>query len=199
MMHLIPALEFKVARGNWPVLFATDSEGAGEKSFGGFGIVGQTISQDEWAACAQAGSQPSFTVSRLDGSTKHLRDPLKELKARIPVPRIPMSVIHGSRKWFALSAGRWKYREHITLTEGRATNILLQRLALIPQSHGLRHLGLGDNLGWCAASAKGRSPAYGLNQLLRRRAALTIATDIQLLHPWVDTQRMPADSLSRTV
>ena len=194
---LLPALSFTISRSAWPLIFASDSEGASSTGFGGFGIVAQVVSAAEWSQTLRVGIQPNFTVCRLDGSTHHLRNQLKELKARIPVPRIPSQILEPSRHWVPIASGRWKYREHITLTEGRATNILLQRLALVPSAHGKRHIGLCDNMGWSAATAKGRSPAFALNQLLRRRTSLIIATDMQVLHPWVDTHRMPADSLSR--
>ena len=197
--NLLPALHYTVSRSGGPLLFATDSEGAGEQSFGGFGVVCSEVSPAEWTQVLKAGAQPSFTVSKLDGSVAHLKDPLKELRARIPVPRIPEEVVAADRKWFPVASGRWIYREHIMLTEGRATNILLQKLAAQTDFHGQRVISLNDNLGWCAATQKGRSPAYSLNQQLRRRAALAIASDIQLLHPWVDTARMPADWLSRQV
>ena len=155
------------------------------------------MSEEEWSKTFQSGSQPAYTVSKLNGNTHHLRDPLKELKARIPVPSIPDELVGADREWVPLSAGRWKFREHITLTEGRATNILLQRLALITDAQDRRHISLMDNLGWSAVSAKGRSAAFALNQLLRRRMSLLVATGIQFLHPWVDTVRMPADYLSR--
>ena len=199
MKDVVPAMTFQISRPNWLMVFASDSEGVSSSSLGGFGVAVQAVTAEEWSVTLRSGVQPAFTVSRLDGSIAHMRDPLKELKARIPIPRIPGAVLEEDRLWVPIAQGRWKFNEHITLTEGRATNILLQRLALIPDAHGKTHISLCDNLGWCAASAKGRPPAYGLNQLLRRRAAILVASDMQVLHPWVDTHRMPANSLSREV
>ena len=56
---------------------------------------------------------------------------------------------------------------------------------------------LEDNEGLSAAMAKGRSAAAGLNLLLRRRAALCLASGIMFVLPWVDTKHQAADWLSR--
>jgi hypothetical protein len=197
MKNMVPALTFKISRPNWPIVFAGDAEGANTTDNGGFGIVVRSVDQEIWEETFRAGSRTGFTVSRLDGSTLHLRDPLKELRARIPVSKVPSSLLRPEANWVKVAAGRWKYREHITLGEGRTTLILLERLASAPAAHGNRFLDLCDNLPWCAATAKGRSPTFALNRLLQKRSSLLIASDIQLLHPWVDTHRMPADEISR--
>jgi len=87
--------------------------------------------------------------------------------------------------------------EHVTLGEGRASLALLERLAAHPDAHGFLTICLEDNEAWSGAVAKGRSPAFAVNQLLRRRTALCLATGIEFIQPWIDTARQPADSLSR--
>ena len=197
MSALTPALRHRASRPNWEVIFAADAEGANAEDNGGFGVVMTPIEQTLWEKTLAAGCRPGFTVAKLDGSTAHLRDARKELEARIPVSRVPHEVLSTKRFWAPIAQGRWRHREHITLGEGRATLVLLQRLAAMPEAHGHRHLDLCDNLPWSAATAKGRSPAYALNRLLQKRAALQISSDLQLIHPWVDTHRMPADDISR--
>jgi len=46
---------------------------------------------------------------------------------------------------------------------------------------------------------KGRSTAPAVNYLCRRKAANTLAGFFQLLLPWVESAKMPADSLSREI
>ena len=100
-------------------------------------------------------------------------------------------------QWVPIKWGRWRYEDHITLGEGRASLHLLAALALLPNAHDFRVLSLEDNAPWGHAAAKGRSPAIGLNYLLRRKCALSIASQIILILPWVQSCDMPADELSR--
>ena len=58
-------------------------------------------------------------------------------------------------------------------------------------------LSLEDNMAFAGAVAKGRSTAGPVNYLLRRRCALSSASEIRMHFPWVETERMPADGLSR--
>ena len=58
-------------------------------------------------------------------------------------------------------------------------------------------LSLEDNAPVSGAWAKGRSSSVGLNFLLRRRTALALAADLHQYLPWVQTEHMPADWLSR--
>ena len=160
-------------------------------------MVGTTIEEDIMKKVLAAGTRPSITVAKMDGSISHLLGSAKEMAARIPISRVPIEVLDASREWLEVAAGRWHFNDHITLGEGRGSMVLLQRLANAPRAHGQRFSSLGDNMAWCGMVAKGRSPAFRLNRLLRKRGALTMAADIQLLHPWIDTHRMPADQLSR--
>ncbi len=197
MAALVPALVHHLALPTEPLLFASDAEGPNQDDFGGYGIVATDIDTPLLRHCFEVGWRTGSTIAKLDGSIKQVQNPLKEMAARIPVSKIPKSLVEPSKRWGALWRGRWKTSRHITLGEGEATNILLQHLIDRPQAHGHRFLSLCDNMPWCAACTKGRSPTFRLNLLLRRRAAMLIAANIQLQHPWMDTARMPADSLSR--
>ena len=44
---------------------------------------------------------------------------------------------------------------------------------------------------------KGRSLAHELNHLLRQKTAAALASRIEILIPWVETIRQPADKISR--
>lgn len=198
MAALVPSLELALTLPVWPCVFATDAEGANNLDKGGYGIVGTLPETSVTRACFEAGCQPAATLTRLDGALHQLKNPLKELLARIPSSRLPSVLFNDDTQWGDLWSGRWNIVEHITLGEGRTTNILLQHLADHPGTHGHRFLSMCDNLGWCAASTKGRSSAFRVNAILRRRAALLIAIGSQMPLPWIDTSRMPADFLSRS-
>ena len=74
---------------------------------------------------------------------------------------------------------------------------MLDLMVRAPRCHRHRLLSLQDNRPVAGSFAKGRSPAFGLNRLCRQRAALTLASEVQLLLPWIESHRMPADWLSR--
>ena len=65
--------------------------------------------------------------------------------------------------------------------------------------HSHRVISLEDNMPISCASAKGRSSSYPLNAIMRQKSAYTLACNIRLILPWVDTKSMPADDLSRLV
>jgi len=44
---------------------------------------------------------------------------------------------------------------------------------------------------------KGRSPKWGLNVILRRRAGFELAGDFELMSAWVQSKREPMDEFSR--
>ena len=99
--------------------------------------------------------------------------------------------------WKPICSGRWRQADHITLGEARAALVLLRLLSALPAAQGCRFLSLEDNMAVAGAWRKGRSSSFGLNRLLKRRAAMTLATGIVRMLPWIDTLRMPADWLSR--
>ncbi len=115
--------------------------------------------------------------------------------ANIPFTRVPAELL--SCDWVPLLAGRWEWAEHITLGEGRAVIKLLSMLAQDPRAHRHRVLSLQDNRPVAGSFAKGRASSEALNRLCRKRAAISIAAEIYMLLPWVQSGVMPADWLSR--
>jgi len=184
-----------LARPASPWIFATDAEGPSDDA-GGFGIVLAPIpvdlSEEVLCTCPRAGR----TVANLDGSFAGMRRHQRELDARIATSRIPPRVFDLS--WMDFMGRRWRKVEHIIILEARATNILLEILARLPSAHRHCFASLQDNEAWSSASAKERSPNPVLNFILRKRAALLLMTEIDMDLPWTDTQRQPADRLSRT-
>ena len=75
--------------------------------------------------------------------------------------------------------------------------VLLEALAARGGAHRHRTQSMEDNMPVAYSFEKGRSPAWALDFLLRRRCAFSAAAEIMLTLPWVETSRMPADGLSR--
>ena len=197
MASLTPALIFTLYRKTPEIVFATDAEGCNSDDFGGFGVVGKFVDSDIIKAIVFAGDRPGMTVAKMDGSINHMFRVDKEVSARIPITRLPRTLLDPNKYWKVISRGRWENNDHITLGDGRGANVLVQRLGAIPNAHGGRFVSLNDILPWTGCTAKGRSPAFRISSLLRKRAAIVIAADLQVLHPWVDTLHMPADEASR--
>ena len=198
MQQLIPAMCCDLSKPSAPLVFSSDAEGVNDLDCGGFGIVGTKVDPGLADAVIAAGTRPGHTVSRLDGRVGHLNRADKEIAGRIPVSKVPREFLERPPdQWRELAAGRWQRPGHITLGEGRAALKLLKALASLPGAHGNVVANLEDNEGLSAAMAKGRSPAAGLNSLLRQRAALCVAADITFYLPLVDTKHQAADEASR--
>lgn len=196
MRNLLPMMFADVGAKLCPYLFATDAQGSGEGDDGGWGLVGSKPAPEDLLELFRRGCRPGFTVLSLDGSMQRLKRPDKALQARVPFTKVPLSMVSSPDCWVELAHGRWKFSDHITLGEARASLKILNLLAL----SGLRRhrvLSLMDNLAWAGAAAKGRSPAPSMNYLLRRRCALCISAQLSLYLPWTDTTHQPGDSLSR--
>ena len=85
------------------------------------------------------------------------------------------------------------------LCEGRANVRLLEILSGCRRCHRHKALSLQDNSSWAGATSKGRSQSPSLNYLLRRKAGLSLLSEIACLLPWCETSKMPADELSRAI
>ena len=114
----------------------------------------------------------------------------------VPVTRVPQEITN-YKDWTEVQWGRWKWKDHITLGEGRAALRLLHILAGMETAHEHIVLSLQDNMALAGAWAKGRSPSQCLNFILRRKSGLCLASGILMLLPWVQSHLMPADHLSR--
>ena len=179
-------------------IFASDAQGFAEQSeedHGGFGIVAADANPDDVLRTWRRGFKPGRSVIKLDGSLGHNWAPHRIAQPTVPFTRIASSLLQCD--WQVLSAGRWKYRDHITLGEARAHVRIVQALASKAEAHRHRILALEDNMATAASMAKGRSPAIALNFFCRRRAAVALAAEILVTAPWVETSVMPADGASR--
>lgn len=95
----------------------------------------------------------------------------------------------------------WRWRrlgEHITLKEGRALWVGIQRVVFHSKSPcNARHTFLQDNMGVIGAFSKGRSKQPVLNALIQRTAAVQLTTGGSADWLWCPTAHQPADAPSR--
>ena len=102
-------------------------------------------------------------------------------------------------KWHAVDAGLWRFPDHITLGEGRAVVRLERRLGMVAEAHGCRVVSTQDNSSVSGAFTKGRSPSPAVNFLSRQKAATSLAANLQVMVPVVQTTRQTSDAISRDV
>ncbi len=176
-------------------LFATDAMGASDLDHGGYGIVTCACPRGIVEQTFQEALEPGFSVTKLDGSFSGLKNPSLPITRTVPFTRVSDDVVNAD--WKPLAWGRWNKTDHITLGESRALVELLQVLANSSRCHRHRVISLQDNRPTVGAMNKGRSTAPALNFVCRQRCALTVASEIQVLLPWVEGPKMPADWLSR--
>lgn len=178
-----------------PILFGTDAMGENEVDYGGYGIVATELGQDEKRILLRLGEQPGRSIARLDGC-QGTRFPDRPLKPTVPFTRLP-DVFFRPERWKPVQRGRWRFGDHITIGESRTVVKLLERLAAWPSVHGCAIFSIQDNQPTACAMAKGRSPSYALNRVLRQRAALCLSSGLKLYLPWAESAKQPADELSR--
>ena len=113
-----------------------------------------------------------MTVARLSGDISNLRNPWKELARRTPFSRLPHHIFDPEQtNWIPIAHGKWRFNDHITLGEGRASMVAVEGIVKDVRAHRHIILSLQDNMAWLGASSKGRSTAPAMNFLLRRRAS----------------------------
>jgi len=101
------------------------------------------------------------------------------------------------KKWKTIWKGKWKYRKHINVLEGRA--LLTGVRWMTRQRPKLETVVpvLTDSQVWFYILAKGRSGAERLYRLARRISALCLAGNLRLVPIWVPSALNPADAPSR--
>ncbi|CAK0836811.1 unnamed protein product, partial [Prorocentrum cordatum] len=77
-------------------------------------------------------------------------------------------------RWRNIVKGGWAYHNATHLKEARVALVQLRRAARCPAVHGMRLLGLADNLSVLLAFMKGRALDFWLRLLARQAAALAI-------------------------
>jgi len=138
-----------------PVVGATDAEGANDVDNGGYGVVMGSLSPEEEVACVEAGTRPGLAITSVNGSVAALRRPERALLQSAPFPRLPRGILdRRDTEWTLVDRGRWKWADHITLGEGRASLRWLETLAVVGECHRHRVYSLEDNLCWVAPPPK---------------------------------------------
>lgn len=195
MARLTPLMVLHLGSRILPMMFGTDAMGSTETDWGGYGIVASELQEDEMKILLKVGELPGRSIARLDGLTG-TKFPDRPLVPTVPFSRLPDQFFTPER-WTAVDRGRWRYGDHITLGEARTVLKLLQRLASWPSVHGCAVFSLQDNQPTACSMAKGRSPSYSLNRILRQKAAVCLAARLRLFLPWTESAKQPADELSR--
>ena len=196
MGEAMPLLVAELAAPMAPVVFAVDAMGSDEVDSGGFGITALNVGSAVAKKAVLRGMRPGFSVTKLDGSFTGRRSQEEPWRRQTPFSLLEIADFP-STGWEPVHHGRWKYPDHITLGEGRTVVKVARALAAVASCHRRRVAALEDNMAVSGATAKGRSPSPALNYLCRQKAANTVSAQIQLLLPWVETSRQPADELSR--
>ena len=176
-------------------LFATDAMGENEVDYGGYGIAMTEVSSGEVRTLLRQGEVSGKSIARLDGM-QGTKFPNRALVPTVPFSLLPTEFF-GKERWQPVTWGRWRFGDHITIGESRTVLKLTQRLAMWPGLHGRSYFTLQDNYPTACAMAKGRSPAFALNRVLRQKAGVCIAARLRLFLPWTESAKQPADELSR--
>ena len=149
--------------------------------------------------CFELGVRPGRSVAKLDKAFVGSKYPDRAIERNVPFTQLPPRLFADDREWVDVLAGRWKIADHITLGEARAVVKMIEGLVQSDWCHRRKVISLQDNRPTAGALTKGRSTAPALNRLCRQKAALGLASQIQVLLPWVESAKMPADSLSRNI
>ena len=194
MAHVTCLMTCHVGAPILPWLFGTDAMGENEHDWGGYGIVATELLAGETDSLLQQGEAIGRSVARLDGGGA--KYPHKALRPTVPFTMLPESMFAADR-WLPVERGRWRYGDHITIGESRTVLKLLRRLGAWPSLHGKVVFSLQDNMPTSCAMTKGRSPSFSLNRILRMKAAVCLSGRLRAFLPWVESERQPADELSR--
>ncbi|CAK0814522.1 unnamed protein product, partial [Prorocentrum cordatum] len=100
-------------------------------------------------------------------------------------------------RWRNIVKGGWAYHNAIHLKEARVALMQLRRAARCTAVHGMRLLGLTDNLSALLAFMKGRAADFWLRLLARQAAALAIGAEIAWHLRYIESARNCTDCDSR--
>lgn len=197
MAHAVGFMQVDLSVKISPFAFATDASGESAIDEGGWGTVVTKINLDDIHELLEQGEHPGLTIARM-GELGGAKYPSKCL-----IPTVPFSMLSqpffDSHRWSAVLAGRWQFVEHITLKETRVVVKLVRLLSNWPAFFRTAVFSLQDNRPAAGALGKGRSPTFWLNRLLRMKSSICIACQIRLMLPWVESENMPADEISRAL
>jgi hypothetical protein len=143
------------------------------------------------------GEHVGYSVARL-GDFKGIKNPDRPLYPTVPFTLLSNELFEPAR-WHPVLWGRWRFNEHITISESRTVVLLLRRIASFTDMHDSVVFTLQDNQPTAGSMSKGRSPSYPLNRILRQKAGICLAANLRVFLPWTESKKQPADLLSRTM
>lgn len=109
----------------------------------------------------------------------------------------PLEPALAGAQWSTIISRRWRWDDHINLLEVQAAILAMRWVLSHPRAMGSRVLLLGDSQVALGCLAKGRSSSYRLLRLLRRAAALILASGLRPSYRWLPSAANPADGPSR--
>ena len=114
---------------------------------GAYGVVGATFSQTDAWEVFEKGLTAGLTVARLSGDISNLRNPWKESARRTPFSRPPHHIFDPEQSnWIPIAHGKWRFNDHITLGEGRASMVAVEGIVKDVRAH--RHIILPCKITW---------------------------------------------------
>jgi hypothetical protein len=109
----------------------------------------------------------------------------------------PMEPPLQGANWATIVSHPWRWEDHINVLEVQAAVLSLRWVLSHPRAIGSRVLLFGDSQVALGCLAKGRSSSYPLLRLLRRVAALVLASGLRPSYRWLPSAANPADGPSR--
>lgn len=111
--------------------------------------------------------------------------------------QVPLEPPLQRHHWATVISRPWRFEDHINVLEVQASLLSLRWVLSHPRSMGSRVLLFGDSQVALGCLAKGRSSSYRLLRLLRRAAALVLASGLRPVYRWLPSAANPADGPSR--
>ena len=187
--RLLPVVYARIDWKVHPIAFAQDAQGASGKDAGGAGLVFSLPQPQVLFDAAMSGKRRGRVavpgVPALDEASQAWHAPQAS------------SVDCRSWPWWDFLSSTWRVPDHINLGELRAKIMWLEVIARDVHSRARRLLLLSDSAVAVGAWLKGRSSAWSINRLLRRRASLEVAAKVVSRSRWVPSEWQPGDRLSR--
>ena len=137
-----------------------------------------------------------WLMSRADHRGSDVRLSSGEIMRPSRIPR--MGIESGWWHWKAKLTMPWKdLSAHINEKEARAAFVELRRRTRCRRNHGSRYLHLIDSMVAMSVLARKRSSSHQLNRVVRRMAAIELATSTCPVYAFVRSAKNPADRPSR--
>ena len=205
LLGLLPLLHANLAAPFWRHAVATDASELGA------GVVctplDARLHRRLWPLCS---TRSLVCTQTLLHSVQARGDDVQQWAAALGMPPAQCEAMpacarafHGvyrsvsARRWSPLISSAWRRAEHINALELRAVLLALHWALSYPSSHSSRVYLLVDSTVALFALWKGRSSSHELLRVLRRCAALLLASGAVLLTGWLPSAVNPADKPSR--